>query len=137
MHLVNSTTEWFKRIIASTFSLLLLFNSMAQDNSPYSRYGVGDLVPGQNIINRGMGSVSAGFGQGLNLNLTNPAALGNIYTTTFELGGELDIRSIKSTTTPDKYKSNNAVISYLQIGFPITSKKMMKRGDIWGVSFGR
>ena len=136
MHLVNSTTEWFKRIIASTFSLLLLFNSMAQDNSPYSRYGVGDLVPGQNIINRGMGSVSAGFGQGLNLNLTNPAALGNIYTTTFELGGEWDIKSIKSTVTPDKFKTNNAVISYLQIGFPITSKKMMKRGDIWGVSFG-
>ena len=34
---------------------------MAQDNSPYSRYGLGDLHPNTNILNRGMAGLSAAY----------------------------------------------------------------------------
>ena len=47
----------------------------AQDNSPYSRYGIGDLVPPTHIIGRGMGNISAGYADpyGLTINFNNPA----------------------------------------------------------------
>jgi hypothetical protein len=48
------------------FSLLFLFvfaSSLlqAQDNSPYSRYGLGNQFPRSNIVGRGMGGVSAAY----------------------------------------------------------------------------
>ncbi len=48
----------------SAFSLLLTafcIPVFAQDNSPYSRYGLGDLVPNTNVNSRAMGGVSAGY----------------------------------------------------------------------------
>ena len=58
------------------FNLQLLACSFlpAQDNSPNSRYGLGDLTPGTNIINRGMGSFSAGYSDPLSINFNNPAS---------------------------------------------------------------
>ena len=47
---------------------------LAQDNSPYSRYGLGDLTPNTNIVNRGMGSFSAAYSDPLSINFSNPAS---------------------------------------------------------------
>lgn len=115
---------------------------MAQENSPYSRYGMGDIVPNQNVVNRGMGGLSTAVPNFLNINLTNPALLGNLSNTRnlsntlFDIGGEVDIRTLKSTTNPDKFKSVNTLISYLQVAFPVSSKKMEKKRTFWGVSLG-
>ena len=46
----------------------------SQDNSPYSRYGIGDLVPSTNIVNRGMAGVSAGYIDNMAINFSNPAS---------------------------------------------------------------
>lgn len=103
---------------------------------------MGDWVPNQNIVNRGMGGISAAVPNFLSINFNNPASLGNLSNsrnfanTIFDIGGEVDIRNLRSTVTPDKYKSTNAIISYLQIGFPVSSKKMEKKGKYWGVSLG-
>ena len=53
----------------SAFSFL-----SAQDNSPYSRYGLGDLTPSTNIVNRGMGGFSAAYADPLSVNFNNPAS---------------------------------------------------------------
>ncbi|MBS1732322.1 MAG: hypothetical protein JST02_03410, partial [Bacteroidetes bacterium] len=108
MHLANSTTDWRKRI-----SVLLVFMSIysytvAQENSPYSRYGVGDVVPSQNIISRGMGGISAGYTNPSStdtkyitpaflfqsINMINPASIGGLNNTVLDIGGEIDIRTI-------------------------------------------
>ena len=148
MHLVKSTTDRLKRFFLLLIVALVTNTVYAQDNSPYSRYGLGDLMPGQNIVNRGMGGISAAYsdygliGSPFNLNFTNPASLGNISNTKnfsntiFDLGGEVDIRTLKSTSTVDKYTSKNTLISYFQVGFPISTKKMEKNGKSWGLSFG-
>ena len=49
--------------ITTAISLQLIANSFlnAQDNSPYSRFGLGDLHPGSNIYNRGMAGLSAAY----------------------------------------------------------------------------
>ncbi|MEK7225992.1 MAG: hypothetical protein AAB221_09945, partial [Bacteroidota bacterium] len=46
----------------------------SQDNSPYSRYGIGDIVPNTNILSRGMGGVSAAYSDILSINFSNPAS---------------------------------------------------------------
>ena len=45
-----------------------------QDNSPYSRYGIGDLIPQAHIINRGMGGISVGYTDYYSVNFSNPAS---------------------------------------------------------------
>ena len=60
-----------------TFVILILAAvtpAFSQDNSPYSRYGIGDLVPSTNIINRGMAGLSAGYIDHLAINFNNPAS---------------------------------------------------------------
>lgn len=119
--------------------LLFIFLSSgvrAQDNSPYSRFGLGDVVPNQNILSRSMGGVSAGFFDPQSLNLINPAAIGGIGSVIFDFAGEIDIRTLKSNISPEKYSSTNTTISYMQVGFPIAPKKMQAKGNFWGLSFG-
>src|SRR5437868_9644547 len=66
--------------VRSVIFLLLCFFSLKsfsqQENSPYSRFGVGDPVPRTNIVNRGMGGVVAAYRDtfGLIINLNNPAS---------------------------------------------------------------
>ncbi len=150
MHLANLTTAGFKRIFGLLLFLSIYSFASAQENSPYSRYGIGDLVPNQNIVNRAMGGISAGYTNPnftdqkyvtpaflfQSINLVNPASLGGLNNTIFDVGGEVDIRTLRSTSSPAKYRATNTLISYLQLGFPIASAKMRKKGNSWGVSVG-
>lgn len=134
-----SARSIFKIVRISLFSFFILhfsFISIAQENSPFSRYGLGDIVPYNHIATRSMGGVTAGYTDFQTINFTNPASFGSISTTIFDLGGEIDIRTLKSNTTPEKFKSTYVIISYLQLGIPLTSKKMAKKGNSWGFSVG-
>ena len=136
MHSANLTTALNKRLLGLLFTVVISLPALAQENSPYSRYGLGDLVPNRNMISRGMGGISTGYADFQSLNLSNPAALGKLTSTIFDLGGEVDVRTLKSNISPDKYKSTNTIISYLQVGFPLSSPKMLRKGNSWGLSFG-
>jgi hypothetical protein len=143
MHLANLTTAALKKTALFIFIIFSYTFASAQENSPYSRYGMGDIVPSQNIVSRSMGGISAGFIDSMgflpysqSINLTNPASLGGLNTTIFDFAGEIDIRTLKSNTSPDKYKSTNTIVSYLQLGFPITPKRMLKKGYNWNIAFG-
>jgi hypothetical protein len=136
MHLANLTTARIKKLTGLAGALFITSISIAQENSPYSRYGIGDIVPNQNIVNRAMGGISAGYSEFVSLNMSNPASLANIANTIFDIGGEVDRRTLKSNNSPLKYTATNTLISYIQVGFPISSKKMVRKGNSWGLSFG-
>jgi hypothetical protein len=123
----------------------------AQENSPLSRYGMGDLIPNQNISSRAMGGITAAMADttfarsGANphmanntgsINTNNPASFGNLNYTIFDLGGEIDVRTIKSTNPAKRFTSVNTLFSYLQMGFPIASAKMKRKGMAWGMALG-
>ena len=110
----------------------------AQENSPYSRYGVGNILPSGNIQNRAMGGISAGFTDPATINTVNPATYGNLVLTTLDVGVEYDGRTLKSKNPLGTYKSNNGIISYLQFGFPLLNgnKKAIKNKTAWGITFG-
>ncbi|MFT3979011.1 MAG: hypothetical protein QM687_00985 [Ferruginibacter sp.] len=136
MHLAKPTTAGLKRTFGLVVTLFISTCLLAQENSPYSRYGIGDVAPNQNMLNRSMGGISAGYADFQTINIVNPASLSNLRSTVFDLGGSIDIRNLKSNTSPDKFKSVNTSISYVQVGFPIASQKWQKKGNYWGVSFG-
>ena len=143
MHSANSTTNLLKKTGLFIFAIFTYSFVSAQENSPYSRYGIGDIVPMQNMVSRSMGGISAGFidssgflNNSQSINIANPASLGKLGTTLFDLGGEVAIRTLKSNTTPAKYTATNTNISYLQLAFPITPKRWLAKGYSWGAGFG-
>ena len=135
MHLANSTAL-AKVFIFFLFAAFSTGAVLAQENSPYSRYGIGDLVPNQNIYHRGMGGACIADTNNQVINTVNPAALANISRTIFDFGGEIDVRTLKSTSSPSKYTGTNTIISYVQFNFPLTPKKWRERNNAWALSFG-
>ena len=134
MHSAKLTIAKFLSVLLIAFGLNS--TAVAQENSPYSRYGLGDLTPNQNIFTRGMGGISAATNEGRSINFTNPASLSGLGLTIFDLGAEVDFRTLKSSNPAAKFTSVNTYFSYLQLGFPLTTPKMAKKGIRWGMSFG-
>jgi hypothetical protein len=94
------------RGLQSTFVILILtaFSPVfGQDNSPYSRYGVGDLVPPTNIINRALGGISAGYTDFLSINFNNPASYSSF-------------QSVKELKSKKQY-SGRALLDKTKLGF--------------------
>lgn len=107
--------------------LLLLANSVAaQDNSPYSRYGLGDQATNQNVINRGMGGVSQAYNDPQSINFINPASYSNLVLTTFDIAVEAGARVIGSND--ERFRSGIGSLSYLQLGIPIRKRLGMVLG---------
>jgi len=147
MRLVKSTTlekiiaMRLKKSIAASFFFLISIIVLAQDNSPYSRYGLGDLAPKTNIVTRGMGSFSAAYADPLSINFNNPASYSSFISyreekskkaasgrVLFDVGLNFENHSLREKNTPQKFTSSNALFSYLQLGLPL------KRN--WGLNFG-
>ncbi|MCW3092638.1 MAG: hypothetical protein JWP81_3707 [Ferruginibacter sp.] len=134
MHSAKLTLTKFLPIFIVTCSLQHAVFS--QENSPYSRYGLGDIVPQSNIVSRGMGGFAAGFSDYQSINFINPASYANLKTTIFDIGFEADRRSLKSFNPPARFSATNATISYMQLGFPIKMKKANKKDIFWGMNLG-
>jgi hypothetical protein len=130
--------------------LLIFFSpSYAQDNSPYSRYGLGDVISNQHMISRSMGGINAGYADFQSVNFTNPATYGNLSyfsnyryartglrSTIFDIGTEIDVRNLKNTNPVDRFSITNLTVSYLQLGIPIKIKKANRNGFFFGTGFG-
>lgn len=126
---VSSTT--YKKISLLGIVWMCFSSAWAQtENSPYSRYGLGDQLPGQNILNRGMGGVSAAYSDFHTVNFKNPASYSKLKYTTLDFGVELDNRTLRALDPPRKFSSFSPIISYLQLGIPLAMKKD------WGMNIG-
>jgi hypothetical protein len=147
MQLVKLITP---KIIKTLHCLLLTFlvlfftavtPAFSQDNSPYSRYGMGDLIPPVNVINRSMGGLSAGYNDYLSINFSNPASYSNFQTqleakskkilsgrAILDIGVNVDGRTLREPATQKKFSASNALFSYVQVGVPLKKN--------WGLNFG-
>ena len=134
MHSAKLTMTKFLPLIFVIFGFQMA--AFAQENSPYSRYGLGDLAPNHNIFTRGMGGIAAATIDYQSINFVNPASLASLQSTIFDIGIEADFRTLKSTNPVKKFSSANSLFSYIQLGFPLTTAKMRKDSMAWGLSFG-
>lgn len=120
---------WSTTTVNLLFTLLLftLVGSLkAQENSPYSRYGIGTLKTIENIANRGMGGVSIADNNTLITNPSNPATYTGLKMTSYQLGLEAASVNVKNSTAANR--TGYATLSYINVGMPL-SKKI-------GASFG-
>ena len=128
-------------IISLLFFVPLSFQSFAQSNSPYSRYGLGDAVPSGNTTARGMGGVSAAYSDISSVNFTNPASFSQFYVVqeerskklasgrvVLDVGVNLSNRALIAPNTPNRFTSSDLLFSYLQVGLPLRKN--------WGMAFG-
>ncbi|MER3499351.1 MAG: hypothetical protein C4308_12325 [Chitinophagaceae bacterium] len=130
-----------KKLVFSSAFFLFSFFCFAQDNSPYSRYGLGDVLPQSNMVNRAMGGISAAAYDPLSINFNNPATYsGFLYTlepkskkltsgrVVLNVGVNFQSHTLREPNNPEKFTSSDAVFSYLQVGMPLKKN--------WGISFG-
>lgn len=99
-------------------------------NSPYSRYGLGDLVSSQNILTRGMGGLSTAYADFQSINFINPASYGQLQSVTYDIAVEVDNLSILSKNPVRKFSNASPVISYVNLGIPL------KKNGGWGLILG-
>lgn len=130
MRSVRTTTNVRKLYFLLIISVLCGFSLKAQENSPYSRIGIGDVIPTQNVLNRSMGGLSLAYWDLQSINFSNPASYSRLKLTTFDVGLEYDSRRIRSGSNPESYRSAYLIPTYLNIGFPLSKKKN------WGMVLG-
>ena len=98
----------------------------AQENSPYSRYALGNLRDPENIANRGMGGVSLADLNFLSINTSTPASYASLKLATYQLGLTSHFTTIKSNNTSSRV--GKSTISYVNFAFPVANNV--------GLSFG-
>ena len=106
------------------FLAILLFPvmlySQSADNSPYSRFGFGNIVNSQKVSSVGMGRLSSVYGDGYNTNFDNPATLTSLINATYEGGIYAKYTQIEQQTSSQTQWSGN--MSYLSISFPLKNQ---------------
>ncbi|MBC7903216.1 MAG: hypothetical protein H7Y27_07320 [Gemmatimonadaceae bacterium] len=130
---MSATTKY--KLLSTVVLVISVFCVNGQENSPYSRYGLGDIVPNQSILNRGMGGIAAGYvdydkrydlkgfyPKSQTVNFLNPASYSKMRITSFDLGFEVDNRVLRTPATGEKFAAASAIISYLQLGVPLSRK---------------
>lgn len=104
-------------------SLTLIFTVAAMgqtaSSSPYSFYGIGDLVFKGTVETRSMGGINM-LKDSIHVNVQNAAGLSDLMYTTYTIGGNLNKTSLQ--TTSDNESAQRISLDYLLIGMPITKK---------------
>ncbi len=104
--------------------ILLLFTSTAlwaqpKFNSPYSRYGIGDIVSPYFANQAGWGGQTAAFHDPYHLNLANPASFAYLRATALETGIYTKYSKYQSANASQEEWSGN--LSHLALGFTLKS----------------
>ncbi len=136
---INTLHGFFLTIVVLLFTAVS--PAFSQDNSPYSRYGIGDLVPPSNVTNRSLGGISAGYTDFLSINFSNPASYSAFQAVLeakskklvsgraiLDVGLNFENRTLIETSPARKFTASNALFSYLNVGVPLKNN--------WGLSFG-
>ncbi len=102
--------------------------SAGRENSPYSRFGLGEIRGGTPVALRGMGWISSAYASPTVVNPDNPASYGSLMRATYEGAGEGRRRTLTSAAG-ESTTAGTGLLSYLRVGLPIGQGK-------GGVAFG-
>jgi long-subunit fatty acid transport protein len=107
----------------------LIANAQVTIQSPYSKFGVGNIKGNLLPQLRAMGGISTAVGKHTfynNINMQNPASYGNISATTLDLGlsgGYTELKNANLTET-----SFNGNIAHVALAFPVTKTSALSFG---------
>ena len=103
-------------IFISIVALPVLTIAQRTDNSPYSRYGLGDWKDQNFVSSRLMGGLGSSFIDSYHANFVNPASLAFLNATSYEVG-----LGLKRSTITDGNQSSaqwGGNLDYLSLAFP-------------------
>lgn len=134
-----------KRVVLLAAICALAFVSLSaqtadtepKGNSPYSRFGLGDLVNPLFAAQTAMGGLSAAYNDPFHLNMANPAALGHLMATDLETGFFAKYSSISDGNSSASLWSGN--LNYFALGMPIMNpinRALEKKSDKIGLGMG-
>lgn len=87
------------------------------DNSPYSRYGIGDLADNNFNHLRQMGGLGASYYDGYHINIVNPASYAFLNSTAFDVGVFAKHTTIKDSKASNQIWGGN--LEYFSLAFPL------------------
>lgn len=116
------------KIFSVFFAAVFFVNtSFAQENDPYSRYGLGNLFSQNLSYQQAMGGTGAAIAELSSVNLSNPASIASIKLTAFDIGAFARVLSYHNADS--SFTSANATLNNICLGFPVIR-------DHLGVSIG-
>lgn len=108
-----------------------------KNNSPFSRFGLGDPVDQFFAAPGAMGGLSAAFNDPYHLNLLNPASLAYLRATAFEVGLYGKYAGLKGRDEQEDVWSGN--LNYLALGFPLVNpvnRALDRKESPWDFGMG-
>ncbi len=124
--------------------IILLFiclgtEALAQQNSPYSRFGLGQPYSTNTATSKAMGNISTAFRDSVQTNLSNPASLSNKLFSTIDFGVNVNFRSQQDPSATSSIVEGG--VAYIGYSFPVMrSKKEIDENiiqeTVWGMGFG-
>jgi len=99
------------------FTSWIFAQNSNKENSPYSRYGLGEERYGFNSALKAMGGFSIAYSNTFAINTNNPASYAAVKLTTYEVGLEARKRAIASNT--ESYSTGTFTLSHLTLAFPV------------------
>lgn len=119
----------FKKLIFTIVfaQAVILLIAQPKENSPISRFGIGNYLPGYFAGQAGMGGFGAAFRDPAQMNFINPASFGSISAASYEGGFYLKRADLNADTSKATFWGGN--LQYLSLGFPMQSSinELMER----------
>ena len=104
-------------ILIILFALVQGLDAQPKVNSPYSRFGLGDFFSTDYIAVSSVGGTSASYTDPYHVNQGNPASLGYLRATSFEVGVNARRTLLSEPSQSVNRWAGN--LSYLSLGFPL------------------
>lgn len=117
---------WSKLSLLLSLTLLVSVLTFGQNapsvNSPYSRYGIGNINSTDFAALQSMGGISSAYNNPYQLNITNPASLSYLSYAVFETGAYAEYKSLSSQSTLKPVGNWSGNISHFALGFPLKNQ---------------
>ncbi|NCC08964.1 MAG: hypothetical protein EOM31_00375 [Bacteroidia bacterium] len=109
----------FKQILCAFTLMMITGVAVAQNNtnSPYTRYGYGDLSDQYFANSKAMGGVAYGLRDGSHINVLNPASYTAIDSLTFLFEGGVSLQNTNLNDNGLKMNAKNSSLDYLAMQF--------------------
>ena len=113
-----SSNTIYRYAVLFIFLLPALLTAQSRDNSPYSRFGLGDIQDDNFIHSRLMGGLGAATYNPYEINIVNPASINYLTAAAFDVGFTADLNSLSdgSGQTASFWAGN---LSYISLAFPL------------------
>jgi hypothetical protein len=124
----------FTRLFITFLLAIIVFQARSQStattSSPYSKYGLGDIVPQTLPQNIGMGDISVATNSTsgyFNIDPLNPASYGSDHLTVIDVGLYSNILTLNQTGQSSQTNANFR-LSHVAFAFPITKRSAFSFG---------